>query len=277
MPAQDPKPSSPKLTRRQVLKYSALGVGGLALGGIFTSSGLRVVRQELRLPRWDANGFKVVQISDVHVNNSGLLARAQEAVQLAVAEKPDLIVFTGDFVNKATPEALSNVRKAFEGLHQADCPCYAVFGNHDYWSEGVPALIEAVASTPLKLLRNEVVDVDGISLAGIDDAIQGHHQPNIIRDKSKFSKSLLVLLHEPDFVNLVPKHASLQLSGHSHGGEICLPGGIVLHTPRGAWKYTSGYYKNAHVPLYVSHGVATLAPFRAFCPPDITVFTLNSA
>ena len=90
------------------------------------------------------------------------------------------------------------------------------------------------------------------------------------------SKSLLALFHEPDFVSEVPKHVSLQVSGHSHGGQICLPGGYAVHTPFGAKKYKSGYYPDARVPLYVTRGVGTTGPdYRLFCRPEVTILTLR--
>jgi hypothetical protein len=78
-------------------------------------------------------------------------------------------------------------------------------------------------------------------------------------------------------VDWMPQEVSLQLSGHSHGGEVCLPGGFALHTPSAAKRYISGFYPNAPVPLYVSRGIATLSPMRIYCPPEVAVLTLVSA
>ncbi len=90
--------------------------------------------------------------------------------------------------------------------------------------------------------------------------------------------SLLVLFHEPDYVKITPTNVSLQLSGHSHGGQICLPGGRPLHTPYGANTYYAGYYANAPVPLFVTRGVGTIGPkLRLFCPPEVTILTLRTA
>ena len=264
-----------KLTRRQALA----GLGSLGLGvigfGAWGSRELRVDRRELRLERWDADGFRLVQVSDVHINDAGKLAVAQQAITLAVAEKPDLIVFTGDFVNFSAEECLANIEPAFEGLRDATCPCLAILGNHDYWCSGVSQIIERAARTPLKLLRNEVAEVQGVTVVGLDDALVERHDPTKV-PKSLASKSLIALLHEPDFVVDLPDHVSLTLSGHSHGGEICLPGGIPLYTPEGSKKYQSGFYDRS-VPLFVSHGTATLGPARTFCPAEINVLTLRRA
>jgi predicted MPP superfamily phosphohydrolase len=263
-----------KISRRNLL----IGTGGGVLVGsgvgFIGSENLTVNRQTLHLPNWDADGFRLVQVSDIHANTPEQAARATEAFQKAVQEKPDLIVFTGDFLDFATTEACAHVKAALDELHDAQCPCYAVFGNHDWYTcQNTDRLHRTVRSSPLKLLSNHVVEVNGVTLVGLDDALEGRCRPNHINWNAT-SKSLLVMLHEPDSVGIVPKQVSLMISGHSHGGEICLPFGIPLKLPKGASKYHTGFYPDAHVPLYVSRGVATCAPFRMFCPPEINVLTL---
>ena len=259
------------LSRRRFL--AAAGIAGVATAGygFVASRDLRVNRQTLHLERWDAEGFKVVQISDVHVNDANQTRTAREAVRLALAEKPDLIVFTGDFVNYSAEECLANIPLAFEELSDAKCPCLAVFGNHDYWCGAIDKVAEKVRQTRLRLLVNEVVDVQGVAVTGLDDGLSGSPDWKL----PPKTGSSLVLLHEPDFVKALPYHASLMLAGHSHGGEICLPGGLPLYTPTGSKVYKSGFYDRKTVPLFVSHGTATLGPGRCFCPAEINVLTLR--
>src|SRR5687768_5694448 len=99
----------PKLTRRQALVLALAGTAGIGAFGMHGSRNLRVDRQILELHNWKHAGLRVVQISDIHVNDAAQTKTAIEAVELAVAEKPDLIVFTGDFVNYSTPDCLSNI------------------------------------------------------------------------------------------------------------------------------------------------------------------------
>lgn len=246
-----------------------------AVGGYWNSESLKVNRQTLHLPKWDADGFRVVLVTDIHANTAEQAARARESMRLAVAEKPDLILFGGDFLDFASPEACAHVESALNELHDATCPAYGVWGNHDWYCQDTNRLHQAIRRTPLKVLYNRSVEVDGVTLAGLDDAIAGRHRPQVLQ-KDRSSGSLLVVFHEPDFVTTLPDFVSLQLGGHSHGGEICLPGGIPIrrYLPRGAKKYVAGYYPDAKVPLFVSRGVATCAPFRLFCPPEINVLTL---
>lgn len=271
---------SRKPTRRDLLRWfgsgAALALGGFAFGEADSNS-IEVVRKELLLPKWDADGFKVAAIADIHVVTPHAVARAQQAFEMAVAERPDVIVVLGDFVDKSPTYALHYIEKALDPLHQAKCPVVAVMGNHDYWAAHPAKVIAAVRAGPLKLLRNEWVDVGGVGIMGLDDAIANLHRPEKLLDEG-LPRSMLCLLHEPDFVDQIPRQASLQLSGHSHGGQICLPMGIALHTPRGALRYISGYYPDARVPLYVTRGVGTIGPdLRMFCRPEVTVLTLRSA
>jgi predicted MPP superfamily phosphohydrolase len=121
------------------------------------------------------------------------------------------------------------------------------------------------------------VEVNGVTIAGIDDAIANRQRYDFLTG-GNHSKSLVALFHEPDFVDEVPKHISLQLSGHSHGGQICLPGGFSVHSPFGARKYVAGFYPNARVPLYVTRGIGTTGPdLRTFCRPEVSILTLESA
>ncbi len=250
-------------------------VAATALEGAVSSSEVRLERRNISLARWDAPGFRIAQISDVHLNNTGMRDKALQAVHLAMKQKPDLLVFTGDFLNKAKPECLGYVKEVFDHLGDAGCPCFAVPGNHDYTCEDTGRLFEVIAATPLHLLRNQIAEVHGISIAGLDDAYHGLAQFETTKS-SELSVSTLVLLHEPDYVRQVQGTPSLVLSGHSHGGEICLPGGIPIHTPIGASIYKGGYYPDAPTPIYVSRGVGTLGPCRIFCPPEVTLITVNA-
>ena len=245
--------------------------------GSYSTSWISVERHELQLPKWDADGFRVAVLADLHANTSDEGVQAANAIRIAIAEKPDLIAIPGDFVNRCTFEYLEYLRQALEPLHDAECPVVATLGNHDYATHEVSKIFYMAQSASATVLRNEAIEVSGVTVAGIDDGLFGKHRFGFLNDENQ-SRSVLALFHEPDFVKYVPEKVSLQLSGHSHGGQICLPGGRSLHTPVGALKYISGYYPKAKVPLYVTRGVGTVGPrLRLFCRPEVTVLTLRSA
>ena len=269
------------VSRRTILKCAGAGaLGACAMGAYadFGSRWIEIVRKEIRLPRWDADGFKIAFFADIHANDDEAAALAAEACRIAVESKPDLVVFGGDFVNSSGTIILTNFGPAFAPLSELACPCVAVMGNHDYATTSPADVMRAVRRhTSLQLLRNQVVDVQGVSVVGLDDGIFGASNYHFLTQQ-RLSKSTLIVLHEPDFVTGIPIPASLMISGHSHGGQICLPFGIPVHTPYGARKYISGYFPDAKIPLYVNRGIGVTGPlFRLFCRPEVTIFTLRSA
>ena len=271
---------APLVTRRDLLRWGASGALTALFAGCYGSVGASAVQLErhtLHLPRWDADGMRVALFSDLHSIDAIAVARVQKAVRLALEEKPDLIVIPGDFLNFSEEPFIKLLLQSVEGLHEAKCPVIGTLGNHDYWTNNPRDIIDAIREkTPIKLLRNESVEFEGVTIAGLDDGLVNRHRPKFLDELD--NRSLLLLFHEPDFVEEVPKHVSLQLSGHSHGGQICLPGGLHVKTPRGAWKYIRGFYPDARAPLFVTKGVGTVGiPCRSFCPPEVTLLTLRSA
>lgn len=267
----------PKVTRRQFLiglAAAGVGVGCYQFGD---RERLSLEKHELRLPKWDADGFQVAVLADLHADDPRRTERAMSAVKLAIEQKPDLIVLSGDHASSTEDYVLNQIKCTLDLFHEARCPVVGVMGNHDYWGSQPEKLIDVPHRSPITLLRNQSFEVDGVTIAGVDDALMKFHRTDFMR-RAHASKSTLALLHEPDFVTVMPDHVSLQISGHSHGGQICLPFGISLHTPRGARTYIEGFYSDAQVPLYVTRGVGTTGPdVRLFCKPEVSLLTLRSA
>jgi predicted MPP superfamily phosphohydrolase len=241
------------------------------------TNSLSLEHYRLALPQWDAGGLRVAVLADVHMNRPRELAFALEAAKAAIEEKPDLILMPGDFINNSDHPRIAHLVKFLDAFREAKCPVVATLGNHDY-AGGKPALlVNSFAASPVRLLRNETAEYQGVTVAGFDDAIWDLFRPDFLTP-GRQSRSLLAMLHEPDFVSRVPTHISLQLSGHSHGGQVCLPFGYAVHTPYGAWKYSDGYYPEANVPLFVTRGIGvTGIPYRLFCRPQVAILTLDSA
>ena len=264
------------VTRRRLLRTAVYG--GLALtAGVqwFEADRLKLERQTLKLKRWRADGFKLALLSDLHANNTHEAERAIRAIRMAAEEKPDVILFGGDFLNSSKDSALTNVAKVLDAADDAGIPSMAVLGNHDYWIATTRQLISAFEGRRTRLLRNEIVRVGDATIWGIDDGIAGRDRHELYGSR-RDDPSLLALFHEPDFVTRVDKRVGLMLAGHSHGGQMCLPFGVALHTPRGAWRYIAGFYPDADAPLYVSRGIGTVGPaYRLFCPPEVTILTLT--
>lgn len=272
------RPSS-KITRRRLLQ----GVAGVALGGAAVAlwekdeaDRVQLTKRKLYLPRWDADGFKIGFLSDGHLVSAHAADRIIQALTQLAAEKPDVICYGGDWMHGSTFEINRHVKRFAKELSELSMPVCAITGNHDYWIKNPHLLFEHLEATPnVHFLRNQSYDIDGVRILGIDDGIAGRDRHDTLGVGS--DKNVIALFHEPDFVERVDSRISLMLSGHSHGGQVCLPMGIALHTPRGARKYIQGYYDDAKVPLYVSRGIGTIGvPYRVFCPPEITIFELYS-
>lgn len=248
-----------------------MAASGGALGDIGSRS-LTVERVRLRLRGWKTKPLRVGFFSDIHVNDPDEMMRARRASELLAAESPEIVLFGGDCVNWDSTPSMENISASLEPLAPLTCPKLAVLGNHDYWTGAVDKVEGRLNNAGFRVLKNEMIQLDGYSVAGYDDRMSGLRDPAF----QPQAESLIVLMHEPDDVGVVPNTAALQISGHSHGGQICLPFGMILYTPSLAKVYRSGFYPNAHVPLYVSRGVGTVGPkWRAFCPPEVTILTLE--
>ena len=269
-----------KFNRRALLKWLAAGGAASAipvgLAGITTES-ISVERHTLKLPQWDAHGMRVALLSDIHANTQEDVDLAIEAMRLAMAQKPDLIVLPGDFSNYGDDRRLGYIARSLEPLRDATCPVLATLGNHDYSGLNVKGVMDTVRKSGVDLLVNEYRDFQGVTIFGFDD---GASPTNSLDGflSGNYSTSLVTLMHEPDIVYRMPKTISLQLSGHSHGGQICLPGGYPLYTPHGAHDYYAGFYPHAPVPLFVTRGIGTVGPrLRLNCPPELSLLTLEKA
>ncbi len=243
--------------------------------GFFDARRIRVKNLEIHAEQALPNNGKIriVQISDVHV---GVIIREErlEAILDKVGEaNPDILVSTGDLldgeIDNMTLEAklLSTINPKYGK--------YAIMGNHEYFA-GIERAIEFTRNAGFIVLRDDIVQVAGIKIFGADD-ITGRRL-GITKDNPRFQKSLaekndkfvLLLKHQP-FVSEREKF-NLQISGHTHGGQI-FPFGLVTHF---FFSYNYGYYElGKNRLLYVSRGTGTWGPpVRLFAPPEITVIDI---
>ncbi len=269
-------PERTPITRRRLLKRFAAGAVALTAADLVVDSRwLEVVRQSIRLPNWRGGNIRVGFLTDPHLNSEGAVSLALEAVEQLRPEKLDLLLLGGDYLNHRHPLQHARLTALAERVRSLDIPAATVLGNHDFSSGQTGAIIQAFERCDVRVLRNQTVDFDGFQVHGYSDGLYGGFQAESLSRESS-PHSTIAVLHEPDFVSEVPDHLSLQLSGHSHGGQMCLPFGIAVHTPLGARKYSAGYYEEARVPLYVSRGTGTTGlPIRLFCRPEVTILEIS--
>lgn len=285
--------------RRRFLQATAavLGAGALGLAAdavLFEANHPRLVRLELPLRRLPGalDGFTIAQISDVHYDEIFSAVPLGKAVTIVNRLQPDLVVMTGDFVTipifsdyrhnarkgADTAEACARLVGQFQARHGA----FAVLGNHDHDSDP-ERITAALASQGILLLRNASMPIEAAGarfwLSGVDDVLTG--RPDLDRTLQGIPRGepVVLLAHEPDFADRVAKYpVDLQLSGHSHGGQVRLPVIGAAFLPDLAKKYPWGLRRIGPLTLYTNVGLGTVRiPARLNCPPEITLFTLRAA
>jgi hypothetical protein len=246
----------------------------------------QVVRLQLNLPHLTQafDGFKIVQISDIHVSHYMTEKRLERVVNLVNQQKPDIVVITGDFINKYRQFVPPLLVKELKKLNPQELTL-SVLGNHDHWRKRqTERLRKALVRSDVINLDNQVYTLtrgrEKLIFAGIDDPYTGQGNLAKLLEVLPEDGAVILLVHEPDFADISQKigRFDLQLSGHSHGGQIRLPllGALVL--PSGGKKYVMGLQKVNNMIEYTNRGVGmTKVPFRFGSRPEITVFTLKTA
>jgi uncharacterized protein len=233
------------------------------------------------------SGFRIAQISDIHMGGWMNFERLQRVADLVIAQRPDVLLMTGDFLKgrsytEATKRGIKDLVRVLRPLATA-IPSFAVLGNHDYWTNP-DAIREMLSLCKITDLTNAVFTVrrenENLHLCGVDDIRHGDVRLQDVLAQLAENSAAILLVHEPDFADTSAATGKfdLQISGHTHGGQIVVPfyGPPVL--PLSGRKYPSGLYKVGNMFQYTSRGVGTdRLAIRINCPPEITIFELQSA
>jgi predicted MPP superfamily phosphohydrolase len=291
-PARIRRAEAQRITRRNFLIGSA--AAGLSLATYAGTHGrhqIEFVQRTVPIAKLpDAfQGFRIVQISDIHLEEYTEAYYLEEFVRRINAIKPDLVLLTGDFVSKG-PRDVSVAYHAAgvcaEVLTGLTCPQrYAILGNHDV-AVSSERVIQALESHGTPVLVDSYVPIerggDHFWLSGACDPGTSHCYLEMAIPPMA-DAPVIFMAHEPDFVETVVQHPrfpsiDLMLSGHTHGGQVRLPvlGPLIL-PPMGK-KYVEGMFHFGHMQLYVNRGVGTVGlPFRLNCPSELTELTLVRA
>lgn len=225
------------------------------------------------------SGYRIIHISDIHLGTWMNEARLRGVVELVNEQNGDLVCITGDFLT----HVFDGIDRALErGLESLTAPdgVFAVLGNHDYWSD--PELVSQILDTRnICLLRNQVAVIRrgqaSLYLAGLDDVYNAQDQFAQVIGRIPAGSTAILMVHVPDFadVSAAAEKFDLELSGHSHGGQVILPGiGSPILPPLGR-KYVRGLYQINGMLHYTNRGLGTATlPFRLNCPPEIAIFDL---
>ncbi|MBK6430792.1 MAG: metallophosphoesterase [Anaerolineae bacterium] len=232
----------------------------------------------LTLPRLapEFRGYRLLQISDIHMDGWMTQRRLTAIMDLVNQQQPDLVAITGDFVTYATELFVADLRFALSRLAPPD-GTVVVLGNHDHWQQ--PELLRQMfRDVGLLDLNNAVHTVRRgnacLHLAGVDDVRAGAARLDQVLAQLPPTDCAILLAHEPDFADVAAATGrfDLQLSGHSHGGQIVLPFIGPPFLPSMGRKYPIGRYTVRSMTLYTNRGLGVIP--RLNCRPEISVFTL---
>jgi len=274
--------------------FLATGVDGT----IFEPNQPQLVKLEIPLDRlsgaWD--GFRIVQLSDFHYDDYFSVIPIRKAVDMINTLDPDLIVLTGDFVTvapfsrhfhrggrgRARFAEVAEPCAALLGKLRSRLGSVAIMGNHDAASD--PDRITAILQAHgIQVLINRSMPLEQrgsrLWLAGIDDVLEGEPDLSLTLKGIPSHEPVVLLAHEPDFaLDAAQSPVDLQLSGHSHGGQVRLPliGAPIL--PEMGTIFPWGLHRVGQLTLYTNVGIGTVrVVVRLNCPPEVTLITLRAS
>ena len=286
----------PSASRRRFLEHGAVGLSAFPFvagtyGLLYCRLNLETTHQRIVLQHLPKafDGFRIVQLSDLHISPYMTAEEIRKYVAIANQLRGDLVVVTGDFLNydRATQGAVVQEVSALK----APFGVLGCLGNHEYMTRTEESITRLFAKAQIRILRQERVPIrsnnEALNLIGIDyeqARFSMDHEGHLVDWYMEGNESLVM----PGMVNVLLNHnpnafdraaelgIDLMLTGHTHGGQLSLE---MLHRglclSRFATPYTSGWYRKAGSQLYVNRGIGTISPYiRLGSRPEITVFEL---
>jgi len=278
----------PKLSKAAMLDFILLAIDRTGYRSLMESDWPKVETVRLRLPRLPRvfSGFRAAQISDIHMGGWMSLDRFQRVADSISVQKPDVVLITGDFLmghsfTVASRQSLKDLMDVLSPL-ASSIPSFAVLGNHDYWTNS-EAIREVLRACGITDLTNAVFTLtrggENLHLCGVDDVWKGDVRLDDVIAQLSDNGAAILLAHEPDFADISAATGKfdLQVSGHTHGGQIVIPFYGPPKLPYLGRKYPNGLYKVGNMFQYTNRGVGiNRLALRFNCPAEITLFELES-
>lgn len=240
-----------------------------------------ISQNQIRLPHLasEFSGYRLAQISDFHLGTWADRERLEYAIRRVNELNPDLVAITGDFVTHNPAIHAADLVHILRMIRAAD-GVYAVLGNHDHWSDPVE-IRKILRQAGVVELRNQHRTIQrgpaSLHIAGVDDMMENLDDLPAVLDRLPTDGAAILLAHEPDFgdQSAASGRFDLQLSGHTHGGQVHFPRLGPLILPRLGRKYPCGMYKVNDMLLYTNRGLGTAEiELRFRCPAEISLFEL---
>jgi uncharacterized protein len=282
------------MDRRKFLKRAGMAAlasvtGGLGIYPFLEAKWCRLVRRTITVPNLPTvfRGTTVALLSDIHHGPFVPLAYVRHVVSMTNVLKPDLVLLVGDYVHRHQSYIAPGISEL--GKLQARLGRYAVRGNHDNldYREGrdnrafQPISIAALAEAGLAELNNRGIWLEKanarLRVCGVGDLWTDQQDISAALGDATGRDAVILLSHNPDFVEMLRDHrVGLVLSGHTHGGQVILPGfGAPIVPSQYGQKYLYGLVQGPMCQVFVTRGVGTIAPpVRFLCRPEIVLITL---
>ncbi len=251
------------------------------LGPINQVGALRIHRCEITLAGLDAafDGYRIVHVTDPHVNPTLRREWYDAAIRKAMALKPDLLLHGGDFITR--PACLQEAVEVLKPLHRAPNGAFTVRGNHDLWKAS-QRVRRAARRAGMRLMSNEGVVIRrgeaALSLIGLEAPYIGLG-PVSEKELRQLPQPRLALVHTPDaFPTARRLGCVLALAGHTHGGQVRMPllGATVTSCAAGPRRCT-GISRLGSMICIVGNGLGSFFPLRVLCPPEIVLIVLRGS
>jgi uncharacterized protein len=284
--------AQPTMSRRAFALGGLLGAfGAVSLGAVeayhsryVNPYSPRLERVSIPIPAGHEGlaGVRIGFVTDTHVGPFISPDDLARATALIAAERPDLLLFGGDYVSESPRYAGGAAEVLRELVDETPLGAYAVLGNHDL-NVSAAKVTAALEGVGIGVLRNAAAPVaigsDTLWIAGIDETVLGDPSPPETFDQVPVGAAALALWHEPQFAEqAAAQGAFAQLSGHTHGGQIRLPGVGPVGLPVHGKRYVMGLNVADGMPIYTSRGVGVYRPPMRFnCPPEVTIVSLDDS
>ncbi len=276
-----------RLARGRLGKAAAASalLGGLLYAREVETRRVEVVSLTLTLPRLDRefDGYRLVQIGDFHLDDWTRPERLNRIMDRVNEQRPDLVAIMGDFASYSARRLDTGLLVGALRRLSARDGVLAILGNHDYLTD-VELVRRCVHEGGITELLNDAHTLRrgeaGLHVAGIDDVMEGKSRLDLVLGRLPEEGTAILLAHEPDFADVAAATGrfDLQLSGHSHGGQVRVPLLTRLVLPPFSQRYPRGLHEVGGMALYTNRGLGTVhARMRFLCRPEITVLTLRSS
>src|SRR5436190_18991320 len=261
------------------LRSLALSLTHVARAALTEPYMLTIEHKQIQLNRLPTafNGFRIVQLSDVHHGPFSDREQIERAVETANRLQPDMVALTGDYISKERYYAAPCAEML--GKLKARYGVYAVLGNHDHWTDAA-LITDRFRAEGITVLINEGMRFEqndaAFWLAGVDDSMVGLEDMSLALAGARDDEMKLLLAHNPIVLRrAVRASVDLVLSGHTHGGQVAIRGERASARPRK--RLLKGLWRQGNTQIYVNRGLGTVVlPIRYGCPPEISLLELRS-